>query len=588
MTMIDLTIFKRYFFRFENLFYAVFISILYLFILNNYVGKADTTIVADGVGYYDYLPSAFIHHDLCRYLEDVDADSAVYQRVNGIDVYANWKNAKVNRYPVGVAVLQFPFFFVTNLQHQHDSNLTGYEPFFQKMVFISAIFYLILGLFFLMKVLEIYDVKRVLRFFIGLFALLSTSLSYYAQMESSFSHVYSFFVINAFVYFSLNFFKKSDSKYFLLAAAFLGIIFLIRPVNLLVVFFLPYLAGSLSNLKDSFLKLFQRPFILFLGVFVMGIMMFLQFLLYFLQTGDFLVYSYSGYGFDFLNPHFFDILFSFKKGLFIYTPILIFVFPALIYLIIKRKMELVLLWLFAMGLVTYIFSSWESWFYGCSYGLRVYIDYYLFFFIPIGLWMNKQKIWLQFSSLAVAVFFVYINLVQVYQYQNFILHWDNMDKLSYKKVFLKTDHRFKGLLWKMEIFPEFYQLSKRYETEVLNLPKNSSLELLSISSSEIPNVSTLKFIRLELANNFDVNDPTRFILSVQDADSSSVFWFPFYLIHLSADEFGKKQRGYYNFDLQNIEFEDNFIIKIEVFTGDFPTSLEKIQVDFYTDKFIIQ
>src|SRR3972149_6597095 len=44
----------------------LFIS-LYIFILNVYIGKQETTINADGIGYYDYLPSLFIHKDMNRH-----------------------------------------------------------------------------------------------------------------------------------------------------------------------------------------------------------------------------------------------------------------------------------------------------------------------------------------------------------------------------------------------------------------------------------------------------------------------------------------------------------------------------------------
>jgi len=33
------------------------VVLTYLFIINNYIGNADKTINADGIGYYDYLPS---------------------------------------------------------------------------------------------------------------------------------------------------------------------------------------------------------------------------------------------------------------------------------------------------------------------------------------------------------------------------------------------------------------------------------------------------------------------------------------------------------------------------------------------------
>ncbi|MBN2745901.1 MAG: hypothetical protein JXR34_04170 [Bacteroidales bacterium] len=556
--------------------------------MNNYVGRADTVIVADGVGYYDYLPSIFIHKDFNRSLAKVDSDSLIYQRINKIDVYAKWRNSKVNRYPAGVALLQMPFFLITKAQHQNDENISGYEPFFQKMVFVAAVFYLILGLVFMLKVFDIYRFKKILGVFLAFFALLATSLAYYAQMESSFSHVYSFFAINAFVFFVLKYFRNGESKFFLLACVSLGLIFLIRPVNLLIIAFLPFLAEGLNSLKESLIRTFHKPLVLSTGLLLFFSVAFIQFFLYFIQTGDFFVYSYTGYGFDFLNPHFFDILFSFKKGLFVYTPILLFIFPALFYFFAKRKVNIALFWLLGFGFLTYVFSSWESWFYGCSYGLRVYIDYYLLFFIPIGIWLNSQKIWVYLASLIVSSFFVYVNMVQLYQYQHYILHWDSMDKLGYKKVFLKTDTAFKGLLWKFEIVPELFDIAKRFEISDLTVSENDNQLLLSVSASEIPNFSNLKFFRLELDNSFDEDDPTKLVFSIQDADNNSVFWFSLYLIHLSVDDFGKHQRGYYNFDMQNIELKADYKIHVSVDTDNYPSHLSNVHLIFLSSKTAIQ
>jgi hypothetical protein len=47
----------------------------------------------------------------------------------------------------------------------------------------------------------------------------------------------------------------------------------------------------------------------------------LQSIIYYLQSGYFFVYSYGREGFNFLDSHMIDILYSYKKGLFVYTPV---------------------------------------------------------------------------------------------------------------------------------------------------------------------------------------------------------------------------------------------------------------------------
>jgi hypothetical protein len=42
------------------------ILILYVLLVIFYIGNVDEKFIGDGKGYYDYLPSIFIHHDLVR------------------------------------------------------------------------------------------------------------------------------------------------------------------------------------------------------------------------------------------------------------------------------------------------------------------------------------------------------------------------------------------------------------------------------------------------------------------------------------------------------------------------------------------
>jgi hypothetical protein len=41
-----------------------------------------------------------------------------------------------------------------------------------------------------------------------------------------------------------------------------------------------------------------------------------------------------------------------------------------------------------------------------------------------------------------------VNLIQSYQYQKFILHWDQMDRERFWKIFLKTDRKYDGIFYR--------------------------------------------------------------------------------------------------------------------------------------------
>ena len=132
----------------------------FIVLVNNYIGNVEQTINADGKGYFDYLPSLFIHDDLVRKNEEQKEQNPKYDRVNSTGVYVDYNQFKVNKYPCGTAVLQLPFFVTTYLATDLEGDrLDGYQEPFQRSVYYSAIFYLFLSIFFLRKVLLLYEVR---------------------------------------------------------------------------------------------------------------------------------------------------------------------------------------------------------------------------------------------------------------------------------------------------------------------------------------------------------------------------------------------------------------------------------------------
>ena len=140
-----------------------------------------------------------------------------------------------------------------------------------------------------------------------------------------------------------------------------------------------------------------------------------------MQTGSAIVYSYQGESFNFLEPHLFSILFSYKKGLFVYTPVLLIALLSLFWFAYKKEFFLLTTWICFFVLLTYVLS-WHSWFYGCSYGLRAYIDYYAIFFIPFAIMLDKIKTVPKLIIMAITLPTIPLNIIQTYQYKEYILH----------------------------------------------------------------------------------------------------------------------------------------------------------------------
>ena len=118
--------------RLELIVFLIMITSLSLFI-----GICKINISSDGVGYYDYLPSTFIHKDIVR------NNFRPILRIDSMSVYVGIKGIKVNKFNIGVSLLQLPFFSVALVGSKIISEeiITGYEPIFQKCMLVGALFY---------------------------------------------------------------------------------------------------------------------------------------------------------------------------------------------------------------------------------------------------------------------------------------------------------------------------------------------------------------------------------------------------------------------------------------------------------------
>ncbi len=428
--------------------YATFlIAALVLFYSWQHGRYNGNYINSDGKGYYAYLTAIFIYQDLDYNFVD-DYETKYYAPESYFHFKSDIDGEIANITFAGIAVLLLPFFLAAHVGSMVMGYPTdGYAPLYQYAVGFAAVFYLFLALWGLKKLLEIYGVGKYHIVLTQILLVFATPLYYYTTVDASFTHVYSFAMITLFFYYAKRYFIDGRAKHLYLVSLLLGMITLIRPTNMMVLAALPFIAGSWPTLKDSFIGLFKAYKQLIIGLIIFGLVVSIQPLLYYAQAGQFFIWTYTGVGFNFTDPHILGVLFSYKKGLFIYTPVLVFSLLGFIHLFRKNVFEAVSL-LFYMFLFTYIISSWWSWWYGMSYGHRAFLDHYVVFGILFGLALSDVKIKIiRYAIYIITPFVIWLNMIQVYQYKNFILYWD-MDEEMYWRVFLKTDESYNGILWR--------------------------------------------------------------------------------------------------------------------------------------------
>jgi hypothetical protein len=201
----------------------------------------------------------------------------------------------------------------------------------------------------------------------------------------------------------------------------------------------PFLAGSFLRLINGMKVIVKNIPVLIISFLLFMIILSVQFAIYKIQTGHFWVYSYGKEGFNFFSPQIINFLFSYKKGLFLYTPLLVISLAGGYYLFKKSRYTFFTLF-GGLFLITYVFSSWWMWYYGGSFSSRVFIEYFAFFAILLGIALNNLKLrWVRRTYIVIMVILTIGCQIQTYQYRYNIIHWSDMTKEKYWEVFMRVD-----------------------------------------------------------------------------------------------------------------------------------------------------
>ena len=393
----------------------------------------------DGVGYYSYLPAIFIYQDLnFDFYDKVKNNNPRPQ----LDFAFKSKTGSgiINKYYSGTALCNLPFFLTAHwLSTINGQSSDGYSVYYLLSIQIAAFFYLIIGLVFVSQILKFYIASERIRAIVLLMVLFGSNLFYYVVHEPYMSHVFSFAFVNLFVLSILSYLKSHKGKWVLISAFALGVVILIRPVNIIVLMAIPFICGDFKTLKNILASLIKKPWNLLGSLLIFAVIVSIQLIIYKIQTGSFIVYSYGNEGLDFSNPHIFNFLFSYRKGFFVWAPLMFLSLLGLKY-ILKHSLFQFITWLVFILFVTYILSSWWMWYYGGSFGSRVMVDYLVFFSIPLALLIQKTN----FPKIVVTILIslCLITQIQTFQYIKGYIHWSQMNQEWYWDNFLRIDKVF--------------------------------------------------------------------------------------------------------------------------------------------------
>ncbi|TGE20596.1 hypothetical protein E5K00_21620 [Hymenobacter aquaticus] len=400
----------------------------------------------DVMGYYLYLPAQFIYHDLSyqKFVADImreySPSGSFYQ---AFQVPGGPAGALVMKYTCGLAVLFTPFFWLGHwaaglLDYPQD----GFSAPYQIAIAFGGLLYALLGLGLLRRVLLRYfsDVVTAL---VLVLLVLGSNYFQYAVFDGAMAHNYLFTLYALLLWLTIRWHEQPGLKWAAAIGLTLGLMILIRPSEA-VAGLIPVLWGvtSIGAARQKLLLALRRwPDVLVAGFFlVLGVLP--QLLYWKWATGHFLFYSYQEQSFNFLRPHTYQVLFSYKKGWLLYTPLM--VLPLIGMVILWRRNRALAVPVVAYFLINlWVVSAWDIWWYGGSIGQRALVQSYAVLSVPLAYFLTwllepQRRRALQMAVAVLVVLLIDLNLFQHWQYMASIIHAEEMNRDYYWAVFNKT------------------------------------------------------------------------------------------------------------------------------------------------------
>ncbi|MDN5349893.1 MAG: hypothetical protein PWQ54_1289 [Bacteroidales bacterium] len=396
----------------------------------------------DYFGLYLHLPATFIYNDPA--IRDFSWLEKINETYNNTPTfYQLQKEGQYNiiRFFNGIAILLSPFFFLGHLMasvSQYPAD--GFSYPYQLAMMIAAWFYVIVGLIFTRKVLlKYFDDTTTSWTLIALY--LGTNLIFWSTFDAGAPHTILLSFYAMLLWFTIRWHEEQKKRFAIAIGLLLGLIIVSRPSDIVAVliplFWNVYDKASLKNKIRLIQTHFGQVILLVFFTFLAGLP---QLLYFYTFTGKLIYSTYTDpqSGFDFTNPRFVWVLFSFRKGWLVYAPLMVFALLGFIPLWRKHK-ALVPPLLLHFLLNLFLIASFTSL---ISYGWRAFIQSYALLALPLAAFIAlilKQKWPVKTIAAAFLAFFIWLSAIQGWQIMMGIIDSSKMTKEYYFKVFGKKE-----------------------------------------------------------------------------------------------------------------------------------------------------
>lgn len=443
----------------SSLFTIIIIFLICLFVADyTKMWCVDTPFCSDSKQYYSYLPKFFLEHDM--------------KFNNRGDYWLNFlpDGKPYIKYSCGLAILQAPFFFIALLYSSiFDIPLEGgYSSVFVNIIHYGTLFYFLIGLLSLRKVLKHFHYSETATSITLIAVFFGTNLFHYILGQGLMTHGFLFSLHCVFLWLTINFYEKASWKNALFLGLIGGLIALIRPTE--VICFAVWLLWSVTSFKafKERIMFLVKNYYLLLIIAVSFVLVWIPQLVYWnYVSGHLFIDAYAGEKLFFADPKIYKVLFSARSGLFPYCPVMLLFFIGIFFPNPNFKSKIIVLIFIALNI--YVVSCWWCWWYGGSYSMRALIQifpYLSIFFAGMLHYMFsnqfKFKVLVNGFVSVLIVFFVFIQMKLWYQAKNQWVSFDSMTTKSYLYILPKINLTFEEQTFLYSTFnaPDYQAASK--------------------------------------------------------------------------------------------------------------------------------
>ena len=359
---------------------------------------------SDPLGYYQWLPSAFIDHDMSKMYW-------AHPMLNG---------RSLSMFTLGVALMELPFFLLGHwAAWSFGYPMDGFSAPYGVAIMVGCSLYAGAGCVVAFKLARRYSNTLVaLLATVVLFA--GTNLLRYCAFEPTMSHLFSFLLIGVYAWCGSRVIDGPKAYHVFLLILSGSLLLLVRQTNGLVLFFPLLVAGSREGLVAFFRHLLMHRMVLIGGLVVGVVPWVLQMIYWHFITGQWVIFTYGvkdeGFSLQKIAPGL--VLFSVRNGWLVYTPLML----AVLAMLLRRSWQGVrparsILFLTVITLLVY--SAWWCWWLGASYGHRGLVDLYALLVIPLAwlmAWVQSRPLVLKTWCTVILLALLFLNLALVQRY----------------------------------------------------------------------------------------------------------------------------------------------------------------------------